>query len=72
MLQVFYLNVAYVLVATHMLQAYILNVSFVLDICCCKSSMLWVFHEAGGRAREGGDAGVQHGTSEQQGADEHQ
>jgi hypothetical protein len=42
MLQVFYLNVAYVVVATHMLQAY---VSSVLDVCCSKSSMLQVFHE---------------------------
>jgi hypothetical protein len=42
-LQVFYLNVAYVVVAIHMLQAY---VSFVLDICCCKFSILQVFYEA--------------------------
>jgi hypothetical protein len=43
MLQVFYLNIAYVVVAIHMLQAY---VSFVLDICCCKFSILQVFYEA--------------------------
>jgi hypothetical protein len=43
MLQVFYLNVAYVVVAIHMLQAY---VSFVLDICCCKFSILQVFYDA--------------------------
>jgi hypothetical protein len=29
----------------HMLQAYVPNVSSVLDICCSKSSMLQVFHE---------------------------
>jgi hypothetical protein len=45
MLEVFYLNVAYVAVATHMLQAYVLNVLSVLDVCCSKFSMLQVFHE---------------------------
>ena len=29
-----------------MLQAYVLNVSFVLDVCCSKSALLQVFHEA--------------------------
>jgi hypothetical protein len=46
MLQVFYLNFAYVAVTTHMLKAYVRNVSSVLDVCCSKSSMLQVFHEA--------------------------
>jgi hypothetical protein len=45
-LQVFYLNVAYVAVTIHTLQAYVSNVSSVLGICCSKSSMLQVFHEA--------------------------
>jgi hypothetical protein len=30
----------------HMLQAYVLNISSSLDICCRKTSMLQVFHEA--------------------------
>jgi hypothetical protein len=46
MLQVFYLNVAYIAVATHMLQSYVPNISSVLDVCYSKSSMLQVFHEA--------------------------
>jgi hypothetical protein len=33
-------------VYTHMLQAYVPNVSSILDVCCSKSFMLQVFHEA--------------------------
>jgi hypothetical protein len=47
MLQVFYLNVTYVAVATHICcKAYVLNVLSVLDVCCSKFSMLQVFHGA--------------------------
>ena len=42
----FYLTVAYVAVATHMLQGYVPNASSILDVCCSKSSMFQVFHEA--------------------------
>jgi hypothetical protein len=45
MLQVFYLNVAYVAMPIHMLQAYVVNVSSVSDVCCSKCFMLQVFHE---------------------------
>jgi hypothetical protein len=45
MLQVFYLNVEYVVVATHMLQAYVPNISSVLEVCCSKSYRLQVFRE---------------------------
>jgi hypothetical protein len=78
MLQVFYLDVAYVALAihvyckymfqmfqlfqtyvtnllcgccicysahTHMLQAYVVNVSSISDVCCCKYFMLQVFHQ---------------------------
>jgi hypothetical protein len=41
-----YPNVEYVVMPKHMLQAYVLNVLFVLDVCCSKSYMLQVFHEA--------------------------
>jgi DNA-directed RNA polymerase subunit N (RpoN/RPB10) len=36
MLQVFYLDVAYVTVHIHMLQAYVVNVLSVSNICCRK------------------------------------
>jgi hypothetical protein len=39
MLQVFYLDVAYVSTHTHMLQAYVVNVSSVSDVCCSKLNL---------------------------------
>jgi hypothetical protein len=76
----FYLNVTYVAVATHMLQAYVPNVLSVLGLRCSKSFVLQVFHEGwsprGGRAPRGAvgqvDAGAQHGASEQQGTGKQQ
>jgi hypothetical protein len=55
MLQVFHLNVAYV-VDTHMSQAYVPNVLSVLEVCCNKSSILQVFHEAHWQSTWGGRA----------------
>jgi hypothetical protein len=71
MLQIFYLNVAYV-VDTHLSQAYVPNVLSILEVCYSK----FMFHEAhrrsawGGRA-PGGAAG-RADAGEQQGADEQQ
>jgi hypothetical protein len=48
---VFYLHVAYVAVAIHMLQACVAIVSSVLDVCCSKCFMLQVFYE---QTQEGG------------------
>jgi hypothetical protein len=49
-LQVFYQNVAYVF--THMLQVYVPNISYVLDVCCIKCFVL--FEELGARRSDGG------------------
>jgi hypothetical protein len=60
MLQVFYLDVAYVI--THMLQLYVLDVLSVSDVCCVKCFMLHVFRiirRVRGRGRsDGGTARV--------------
>ena len=50
MLQVFYLDVAYVAVAIHICcKRMFVNVSFVSDVCCTKCFMLQVLHD---QARE--------------------
>jgi hypothetical protein len=51
MLQVFYLDVAYVTVPIYMLRMYVVNISSVSNVCCSKYLMLQVFHE---KARQGG------------------